>query len=253
MGVRKKQIYHHQTNTLRVLAKATPMTEMEFTLFSKVSFQVHDPVTLIECYCFQGDFYLHYDLISNRKLEDVGKIGARIDKAALKRCRSIVNRIGDLGIFRYKNSLDEFLQLDDRTIGDHVQELHKTVIKRLLDIPGIGLSRATKLLHTVYPEIMPIIDNMYQRGYCRVNERSLTENQSIEILLDYYKNLKIGDNLRNLSMLHKQVQSSHLLGLTKVRIFDILWWSYLKSENVADELRAKNPGFRWSVVAQLSG
>ena len=74
----------------------------------------------------------------------------------------------------------------------------------------------------------------------------MTEKQSDEILLDYYENLKIGDNLQNLSVLHEQLQSSHLLGLTKVRIFDILWWSYLKSENVADALRAKNPGFRWS-------
>lgn len=217
-------------------------------MFSKVRFQVHNPVTLIECYCFQGDFYLHYDFVSKRKLEDVGKIGARIDGAALKRCRSIVNRTGGLRIFRFKNSLDEFLRLDDRTIGDHVQELHKTVIIRLLDIPGIGLSKATKLLHTVYPEIIPMIDNMYQGGYCRANERSLSEEQSDEILLDYYKNLKMGDNLQNLSVLHKQLQSSHLLGLTKVRIFDILWWSYLKSKNVANALKSKNPGFRWSVV-----
>ena len=223
-------------------------TGMEFTLFSQVRFQVRNPVTLIECYCFQGDFYSRYDLVSNRKMEDVNKIGARTDEVALKSCRSIVDQSGGLRIFKFNRSLEEFLQLDDCTIGDYVQELHNTVILRLLKVPRIGLSKATKILHTIYPGIIPMIDNMYQKGYCRTKKRSLTEHQSDEILTDYYKNLKIGDNLQNLSELHQQLQSSHLLGLTKVRIFDILWWSYLKSENVAVALRVNNPGFRWQVV-----
>lgn len=224
-------------------------TGMEFTLFSQVRFQVRNPVALIECYCFQCDFYSRYDLVPNRKLEDFNEIGARIDEASLRSCRSIVDQTGDLRIFTFNRSLDEFLQLDDLTIGDHVQELHNTVILELLKVPRIGLSKATKLLHTVYPGIIPMIDNMYQKGYCRAKKRSLTERQSDEILTDYYKNLKTGDNLQNLSELHQQLQSRHLLGLTKVRIFDILWWSYLKSENVAVTLRLNNPGFLWQVVA----
>jgi hypothetical protein len=53
---------------------------MKFFLFSKISFEITEPITLIECYCYQNDFYAKYDLIKDRKIEDVNKIGARIEK-----------------------------------------------------------------------------------------------------------------------------------------------------------------------------
>ena len=56
---------------------------MKFLLFSKIFFEVSYPVTLIECYCFQSDFYANYDLLSDRKVEYANKIGARIKKELL--------------------------------------------------------------------------------------------------------------------------------------------------------------------------
>ena len=56
---------------------------MEFLLFSKIPFEISDPIALIECYCYQNDFYAKYDLLleyRDRKIEDVNKIGARIKK-----------------------------------------------------------------------------------------------------------------------------------------------------------------------------
>ena len=56
---------------------------MKFFLFSKISFKIPDPVALIECYCYQNDFYTKYDLLienKDRKIEDVNKIGASIKK-----------------------------------------------------------------------------------------------------------------------------------------------------------------------------
>ena len=53
---------------------------MKFLLFSKISFEIPEPIALIEYYCYQNDFYRKYDLLENRKIEDVNKIGARIKK-----------------------------------------------------------------------------------------------------------------------------------------------------------------------------
>ena len=53
---------------------------MEFLLFSKIPFEIPDPIALIECYCYQNDFYSKYDLLEDKKIEDVNKIGARIKK-----------------------------------------------------------------------------------------------------------------------------------------------------------------------------
>jgi len=49
---------------------------MKFFLFSKISFEIPNPVALIECYCYQNDFYTKYDLIlahRDKKIEDVSK------------------------------------------------------------------------------------------------------------------------------------------------------------------------------------
>jgi hypothetical protein len=56
---------------------------MKFFLFSKISFEIPNPIALIECYCYQNDFYAKYDLLleyRDRKIEDVNKIDARIKK-----------------------------------------------------------------------------------------------------------------------------------------------------------------------------
>lgn len=207
---------------------------MKFLLFSKISFEVSDPVALIESYCFQSDFYANYDLIlKDRVVEDVNKIGARIGNEVLQECkRNVTDKTKDLRIF--KCDLDEFLELDDKTRANHVIELNEKVIKKLLKIKGIRLSGATKVLHTLYPKIIPMIDNALQGEYLEINPK-WTEKQSGQILIDYYDNFKRGDNWQNLTEIFDIISKNKLVGLTKVRIFDILWWSYLKSKKLGQE------------------
>ena len=115
---------------------------MKFLLFSKISFEVSDPVALIESYCFQSDFYANYDLIlndRNREVEDVNKIGARIGEKPLSNCKTVTKNTGNLRIFGY--DLTGFLELDDKTRNCYIKELNKEVIQKLLGIDGIGLSK----------------------------------------------------------------------------------------------------------------
>jgi len=74
---------------------------MKFLLFSKISFEVSDPVALIESYCFQSNFYANYDLLSDRKIEDVNKIGARIGQKLLPKCEAVTKNTKNLCIFEY--------------------------------------------------------------------------------------------------------------------------------------------------------
>ena len=209
---------------------------MKFLLFSKIPFEVSDPVALIESYCFQSDFYENYDLLllkGKRKVEDVNKIGARIGEEVLPKCKTATEGAKDLRIFQYdKYGLDSFLELDDEAINDYVNELNERVIKKLLKIKGIRLSKATKVLHTLYPEIIPILDNALQEEYCKEINPHWTEEQSNRIFIDYYKNLGEGDNVQNLTLILKTISGNKLVCLTKVRIFDILWWSYLKAKRL---------------------
>jgi len=65
---------------------------MKFFLFSKIPFEIPDPIALIECYCYQNDIYSKYDLLGDKKIEDVNKIGARIKKEVLSECKKITER-----------------------------------------------------------------------------------------------------------------------------------------------------------------
>ena len=205
---------------------------MKFTLFSKIPFEVSHPIALIESYCFQNDFFSSYDLLKNRKIEDVNKIGARISYELLQKCKTVIKRSENLTLFKY--DLDRFLKLNEKTRNKHIKRLNNQVIERLLILPKIGFSKATKILHTIYPKIIPMIDNPLQGKYRQIN-RDWNENKTDQILIDYYNNLLIERNRRNLDKIETVISKNNLKGLTRIRIFDILWWSYLKADRLRKE------------------
>ena len=217
---------------------------MEFLLFSKIPFEIPEPITLIECYCYQNDFYAKYDLLlehGDRKIEDVNKIGARIKKELLVECKAVTEQAKNLRIFTY--NLDQFLDLGEKDRNKQIKELNEFVIQKLLKINGIGLSKITKILHTLYPKIIPMIDNSLQKKYRQVINDVWTENKSDEIFIDFYKNLQIECNRQNLTRISEEISKNRLRGLTKIRIFDILWWSYLKAENLKSR-----ENINWSTI-----
>ncbi len=219
---------------------------MKFFLFSKISFYIPYPITLIECYCYQNDFYTKYDLLKNRKIEDVNKIGARIKKDVLLECKKITERTKSLNIFKY--DLEQFLDLEEKKRNKYIKELNDFVIQKLLKINGIGLSTTTKILHTLYPKIIPMIDSPLQKKYCQVINDVWTEKRADEIFIDFYKNLKIKSNRNNLNHISKKISKNNLKHLTRIRIFDILWWSYLKAERLKEEQR-----INWNTIKFIDG
>ena len=210
---------------------------MKFYLFSTIEFEIPDPVTLIECYCYQSDFYSKYDVIGNRKIEDVNKIGARLTSDVISKCRVVVENTMGLAIFQ--NNFDQFLDLDRQEREKQIKELNGVVFQKLFKINGIRFSTATKILHTNYPEIIPMIDNPLQRKYKKEINHSWTYKNADEILIDFYNNLENGDIRKNLNDISAELIKINLKHLTKIRIFDILWWSYLKAERLKSERKIK--------------
>ena len=139
---------------------------MKFYLFSKISFEIPDPIALIECYCYQNDIYSKYDLLEDRKIENVNKIGARIKKDVLLKCKEITEKTKKLDIL--KCNLEQFLNLAKKKRNEHIKELNECVIQKMLKISGIRLSTTTKILHTLYPKIIPIIDQKHK--FCITDE-----------------------------------------------------------------------------------
>ena len=217
---------------------------MKFFLFSKISFEISEPIVLIECYCYQNDFYAKYDLLledSDRKIEDVNKIGARIKKELISECKKIIERTNNLSMFKY--NLEQFLSLEEKDRDEQIKELNESVIQKLLKINGIGLSTATKILHTLYPKIIPMIDNPLQKKYREEINNAWTEERVDEIFIDFYNNLKIENNRKNLNYIFDKLLENNIQHLSRIRIFDILWWSYLKAEKLREE-----KGINWTSI-----
>lgn len=214
---------------------------MKFFLFSKISFEIPEPIALIECYCYQNDFYSKYDLLEDKKIEDVNKIGARIKKEVLFECKVITESTKNLNIFKY--NLEQFLSLEEKDRNEQIKELNEFVIQKLLKINGIALSTTTKILHTLYPKIIPMIDSLLQKKYRQVINDGWTEKRADVIFIDFYKNLQIESNRKNLKYLFKKVSKNNLKNLSRIRIFDILWWSYLKAEKLREE-----KGINWNTI-----
>ena len=209
---------------------------MEFLLFSKIPFEIPEPIALIECYCYQNDFYAKYDLLlehRDRKIEDVNKIGARIKKEVLLECKIITERTKSINIFKY--NLEQFLSLEEKDRNEQIKELNEFVIQELLKINGIGLSTATKILHTLYPKIIPMIDNPLQNKYREKINNVWSQKRADVIFIDFYNNLKIESNRKNLNYIFDKLLKNNIQHLSKIRIFDILWWSYLKAEKLREE------------------
>jgi len=214
---------------------------MKFFLFSKIPFEIPEPIALIECYCYQNDFYSKYDLLEEKKIEDVNKIGARIKKEVLLECKIITERTKNLSIFKY--ALGNFLDLAEKERAEQVKELNDFVIQKLLKINGIGLSTTTKILHTLYPKIIPMIDNSLKNKYREKINNVWTEKRADEIFIDFYNNLQIESNRENLNCIFDKLLENNIYHLSKIRVFDILWWSYLKAEDL--KLREN---INWSTI-----
>jgi len=88
-----------------------------------------------------------------------------------------------------------------------------------------------------------MIDNSLQNKYREKINNVWTKKRADEIFIDFYNNLKIESKRRNLNYIFNEVSKNNLKNLSRIRIFDILWWSYLKAEKLREE-----KGINWNTI-----
>lgn len=131
-------------------------------------------------------------------------IESRINKDELSKCEAVISSRKNLRIFSLY--LDAFLKLDESIRKDCISEV-SVVIDELVAVDGIGFSKATKILHTIYPQIIPIIDKNLQEIYQTLKPK-WKQGDWNKIFMDYYDNFLVEDTYVNLSRVHRDV--SHL-------------------------------------------
>ena len=88
-----------------------------------------------------------------------------------------------------------------------------------------------------------MIDNPLQKKYREVINTAWTEKLADVIFIDFYNNLKMGSNRGNLNYIFDKLLENNIQHLSRIRIFDILWWSYLKAEKLREE-----KGINWTSI-----
>ena len=91
------------------------------------------------------------------------------------------------------------------------------------------------------------MDNPLQNKYREKINKIWTKKRADEILIDFYKNLQIESNRKNLNHIFNEISKNNLKDLSRIRIFDILWWSYLKAEKLREE-----KGINWNTIQVLN-
>jgi len=87
------------------------------------------------------------------------------------------------------------------------------------------------------------MDNLLQNKYREKINNLWAKRRADEILIDFYKNLQIESNRRSLNHIFSEISKNNLKNLSRIRIFDILWWSYLKAEKLMEE-----KGINWNTI-----
>jgi hypothetical protein len=82
-----------------------------------------------------------------------------------------------------------------------------------------------------------MMDNLLQNKYREKINNIWKKKRANEIFIDFYKNLQIESNWKNLNHIFNEISKNNLKNLSRIRIFDILWWSYLKAERLKEEQR----------------
>ena len=89
-----------------------------------------------------------------------------------------------------------------------------------------------------------MIDNPLQNKYREKINNVWTKKQADEIFIDFYNNLKIESNRKNINYIFYKLLENNIQHLSKIRIFDILWWSYLKAERLGEKYR-----INWNTIS----
>jgi len=92
-----------------------------------------------------------------------------------------------------------------------------------------------------------MIDKPLQELYKEKINTQWTEEQASKIFIDYYENLSLENNWKNLNEIYYKVLENKIPSLSKVRLFDILWWSFLKAKKLKDEKNINWSSIKWKV------
>jgi hypothetical protein len=190
-----------------------------------------DPDSRIREYCaieiYRGydDRHNIDDIVSPRDIESANNLYAminRYDNTESRRLLSHSNRIRET-LAEVPNKDIFAMSLKEWTAA---REKIKASLGEFLSVKGIGLAKATKILHLKRPNLFPVLDSFVIKFLLNINISELEKNRQLETGLNALESTR-EIMLRQEDAFKELVNRTRDLPirLTAVRIFDILCWT----------------------------
>ena len=189
----------------------------------------HDPENRIREYC-EIEVYWGYDdkhkiddVITRDDIDAANALYAMIDRYDKTESRSLLRKS--------KNIMEIICKIPNvpiHTLNEDEWKICRNDIRDLfskfLAVRGIGLAKATKILHLKRPEVFPVFDSLVVKFLLGVQLGYKNKDVDYGIkALDITRKI-ILDNVKEFESLQKSIDDL-LIPLTFARLFDILCWS----------------------------
>ncbi len=189
----------------------------------------HDPEKRIREYC-EIEVYWGYD--DKHKIDDVITSGDIEAANALYAMIDRYDKTESRGLLRKSKNFMEIIHkipnIPIHTLNEDEWKICRKDIRelfsKLLAVRGIGLAKATKILHLKRPEVFPVFDNLVVKFLLGVQLGYKNKDVDYGIkALDLTRKI-ILDNVKEFESLQKSIDDL-LIPLTFARLFGILCWS----------------------------
>ncbi|MHA1169593.1 MAG: DUF6308 family protein, partial [Candidatus Hodarchaeales archaeon] len=191
-----------------------------------------DPEPRIREYCdievYQGydDQHTVDDLITQRDIDSANNLYAMINRYDPKEGARILDQAPKIATMLGKISNEAIYLYEDKD-WENAKPKIKALLASMASIHGVGLAKATKILHLKRPRLFPVLDSYVVQFLTGKTYTSSTRDTELALKgLDISREL-IRDQVAEFTEL--QMKLGNLpIPLTEVRLFDILCWSAYK-------------------------
>jgi len=179
----------------------------------------------IEIYRGYDDRHNIDDIVSSRGIESANNLYAMIDRYDNTESRRLLSQSN-----RIRETLAEVPNKDIFALPPRewtaAREKIKALLAEFLSVKGIGLAKATKILHLKRPNLFPVLDSFVIKFLLNIDISELEKNRQLETGLNALEStreimLRQEDAFKELANRTRDLP----IKLTAVRIFDILCWT----------------------------
>ena len=107
-----------------------------------------------------------------------------------------------------------------------IRHIIQQLLKEMLSVRGIGLAKATKILHLKRPNVFPVLDSFLLQFLLGLNISEINKRRHVQIALDALDRTRTRMKLQQEAFQQLVENTQDLpIPLTPVRLFDILCWT----------------------------